>query len=179
MKNKTLLSALSLICILSLIGGSFAFYSYEKTATNVFTSSSLDVELLTLKDVNGELVDASGDEDILPGVVIERIVKVKNISKEDAWIRVLVTINDDIVKDNIIGFEDLNTADWTYKDGYYYYSKALKADETTSELFKGLRISEKLNNDYSNEKFSFKIEAQATQVKNNGSSATDASGWPE
>ena len=177
MKRKSFILAISLISILLIATSTYANYTYEQTARSSFTASSLNVELIELQDDGEKQTQADSNVDIMPGTSISRIVKVRNIDKEDAWIRICLTLNDDIMADDgTIRLNDLNTSDWTYKDGSYYYNKVLKSGETTSELFSGLTFSSNLST--ANEKLNFKIEAQATQSKYNSNSSTDAKGWP-
>ena len=67
---------------------------------------------------------------------------------------------------------------WTLQDGYYYYNVPLEPGETTEALFKNVSFDPSMGNMYHNSKAIIKVQAQATQVKNNGASVTEAAGWP-
>ena len=71
-----------------------------------------------------------------------------------------------------------NTADWTEKDGYYYYNKVLKPGEVTAPVCTAVSFHADMSNAYQNATATIDIFAQATQSANNGNTATDAQGWP-
>jgi len=72
----------------------------------------------------------------------------------------------------------LNAADWTLSGGYYYYNTQLAAGATTSSLFTGVQMSGTMGTEYSGLEARVNVTAEATQAKNNGTSATAAKGWP-
>ena len=72
-----------------------------------------------------------------------------------------------------------NTADWTEKDGYYYYNKVLKPGEVTAPVCTAVSFHADMSNAYQNATATIDIFAQATQSANNGNTAMDAQGWPK
>ena len=72
----------------------------------------------------------------------------------------------------------LNTADWTEKDGYYYYTKALKPGEVTAPVFTSVTFNATMGNEYQNATATVNVSAQAVQNANNGATVMDAKGWP-
>ena len=74
----------------------------------------------------------------------------------------------------------MNTEDWTeLEDGFYYYNDVLKAGDTTSPLFTSVIFDKSMGNLYQNCTVNIDVQAQATQVANNGTNVFEAKGWPE
>ena len=73
----------------------------------------------------------------------------------------------------------LNTADWTEKDGYYYYTKPLKPGEVTAPIFTAVTFKADMGNEYQNATATVDVFAQAVQTANNGATVMDAQGWPK
>ena len=61
MNKKKILISMSLICILLLIGGTFAYFSTTGTANNAISSSNVKIEM--------NLTDGEG-EDVTPAVTV-------------------------------------------------------------------------------------------------------------
>lgn len=187
MKKKILLIAtvLSLISILTI--GTLAYFTAEEKASNVITSGNINIELQEkmLDPDSGEEIDfpENGIVGAMPGDEISKIVRVKNIGDNDAYIRMKVesTVNDEsggILDTNPI-LLDLNATDWTLKDGYYYYNEILKNGEMSEPLFTTVTFDgDTMNNDYKNSRVSIEVTAYAVQSANNGSTVLDAVGWP-
>lgn len=72
----------------------------------------------------------------------------------------------------------LNEADWTEKDGFYYYKEALKPGEVTEPIFTAVTFKSDMGNEYQNATATVDIAAQAVQSANNGENALEAAGWP-
>lgn len=121
----------------------------------------------------------------MPGTEVSKIVQVKNIGGQAAWVRVSAEkaihlaegVNGE-VDISLISY-DLNTAFWTEKNGFYYYNTILQPNEVTEALFTKIIFSATMSNMYQNSKAVIDVTAQATQVANNGTSALDAAGWPK
>ena len=116
MKRKILFLSVLAICVATLAAGSLAYFTHEQTATNVITSGSIKVELQEWADTGNGLVPFENVEGVLPGTEVSKIVRVKNIGGQAAWVRVSADktihlaegINGD-VDISLISF-DLNTA---------------------------------------------------------------------
>ena len=121
----------------------------------------------------------------MPDTEISKIVLVKNIGGQAAWIRVSLDkainlaegVNGEVDL-SLISY-DLNTDFWTEKDGFYYYNATLQPNEVTEPLFTKVIFSATMSNMYQNSKAVIDVTAQATQVANNGTCALDAAGWPD
>lgn len=186
MNKKKILISLSLICILLLIGGTFAYFSTTGTANNAISSSNVKIEM-NLTDGEGE--DVTPAVTVLPGQSEDRVVTVTNIGSEPAWVRIKAGIDvdgdvsifdsDGKIADPPVSVENLNTTDWTYQGGFFYYGKALEPGEFTEALFNSVTFGTAMESDYAEKELVLKLDASATQCANNGTSALDASGWPE
>ena len=185
MKKKTvtlaLIAALLAICAI----GTTAFFTDRGKATNVITTGGVKIDLLETAVKDGELAPFEDVEGVMPGMEVSKIVEVKNIGESDAYIRVSVekaialAENREGEVDLSLVKLDINTADWTEQDGYYYYNSALKPGETTKPLFTAVTFDEAMGNLYQQSTATVTVNAEATQVANNGTDALTAAGWPQ
>ena len=187
MKKKMFMCAFIAIC-LSIVGyGTIAYFSYEDTATNVITAGDIKIELQewSMPDGGGAPIRFEDVIDVQPGMEVSKIVQVKNIGGQDAWVRIAldkaITLADGVegeIDISLISY-DLNTEYWTEQDGYYYYKTILKTSETTEPLFTKVIFSADIDNLYQHSKAVINVNAQATQVIHNGDTVFEASGWPK
>ena len=187
MRKKLIAGAVVAICLSLLAYSTSAYFTTEKTATNVITSGNIDIQLQETAMQNGEevLFEQSQEKiNVMPSQTVSKIVRVENTGTNAAYVRISVsksialaegvhgTPNVDLLK------LDFDSENWTAKDGYYYYNRPLAPGELTEPLFNSVTFSPSMGNMYQNSTATIKVKAQATQVKNNGASATDAEGWP-
>lgn len=193
MKQKIGLIAVVGIVISLLAYGSLAYFSDSETANNVMTFGNID---MTLHDetTGGDPFPEDGMEDVMPTDVIDKKVYVENVGKNPFYLRIKLekTINpkDDnnlnlLTSEEIssnLNFDyitlDINTSDWTEKDGWYYYNKLLQMGDESTPLFNTVTFGREMGNEYANTHFRIKVIAQAVQSQNNGESPLDADGWP-
>ena len=124
-------------------------------------------------------------KDVMPGDKVGKKVTAENTGDADMFVRVIlenkITPAEGIKAE--LNFDyitlDLNTTDWTEKDGAYYYNKTLLPGETTVPLFTTVSFSEALPDEYQGCTANIIVTLQAVQAKNNGESALTASGWPK
>lgn len=175
------------ICLSIAAYGTTAYFSYEDTATNVITAGDIKIELQewAIPDGGGDRIPFEDVIDVQPGMEVSKIVQIKNIGGQDAWVRIVIdkaiTLADDVegkIDLSLISY-DLNTNYWTEQDGYYYYKKILKADEITEPLFTKVIFSPDMSNLYQHSKAVINVNAQATQAIHNGDTVFEASGWPK
>lgn len=187
LKQKLLtLSAVIIVVALSAYG-SVAYFTAEDTARNVITAGKLKIELQEkMLTSDGEKTVPFEDRlGVMPGSEVSKIVEVKNIGGQDAWVRVSVNKAielaegvEDEVDLSLISF-DLNTDYWTEKDGFYYYTAKLAPGHTTEPLFTAVTFAKTMSNQYQNSKAILTVNAYATQTVHNGNTALEAAGWPE
>ena len=181
MKRKLLILSVLAICIATLAAGTLAYFTSEGTAHNVITTGGVEITVQEWADEEKTkpFEDLTG---IMPGMTVTKIAEIKNTGASDAWVRVKVEKN---IKLQGEGTPDtglvelkLNTADWTEKDGYYYYTKALMPGEVTVPVFTAVTFNAAMGNEYQSATATVDVSAQAVQTANNGDTVMDAKGWP-
>ena len=181
MKRKLLILSVLAICIATLAAGTLAYFTSEGKAHNVITTGGVEIAVQEWADENKQ-TPFEDLEGIMPGMAVTKIAEIKNTGASDAWIRVKVEKNIELqgegTSDTSLVELTLNTADWTEKDGYYYYTKVLKPGEVTAPIFTAVTFKPDMGNEYQNATATVDVVAQAVQVANNGTSALTASGWP-
>lgn len=185
MKRKLLFLASAVICLSIAATGTLAYFTGEYRQTNVITTGSVDIALQEWGDEEKTepFVDPSG---VMPGTDVTKIPEVVNTGSSAAWIRVKVEKKILIggkeeapakEVEELIGL-DINTKDWTYQDGYYYYKSELEPKASTTPVFTKVSISKDMDNAFKNAQIKVDVAAEAVQVANNGESAVTAAGWP-
>ena len=188
MRKKLIAGAVVAICLSLLAYSTSAYFTARGTATNVITSGNIQIQLQETAKINGQEIsfDASQEKiNVVPAQTVSKIVKVKNTGDNAAYVRISVAKAIELAEGvtgepNVelvtLDFDDEN---WTAKDdGYYYYNKPLEPDATTEALFNNVTFEPEMGNMYQNSTATIKVNAQATQVKNNGASVFEAAGWP-
>lgn len=184
-KVKLVIFLIVIICLLS-ITATISFITRDITVNNVITFGNIKMQLMQTyidennieKEVNSEVLDITHNS------TLSRIVKIKNIGKHEFFARISLNVigidanNQEFDANDLISY-NLNTEDWVYEDGWYYYKKIVKQDEITSELITEIKFS--VNNitaNYPKGKFKFNINAEAVQSQNNEENVLDVVGWP-
>ena len=182
MKRKLLILSALAICAAILAAGTFAYFTAEGRAHNVITSGGVEIAVQEWADEERTepFKNLTG---IMPGMTVTKIAEIKNTGASDAWVRVKVEksirLQGDGTPDPGMVVLTRNTADWTEKDGYYYYNAALKPGEVTAPIFTAVTFKTDIGNEYQNAAATVDILAHAVQTANNGDSALDALGWPK
>ncbi len=187
-KEKIVILLLVIIAFFIFVVSTIAFRIYDKTANNVITFGNIKMQLLqTTLNKNNDEIDVNDDEnfDITHNSTVSRRIKVKNLGKQEFFLRISLKMigtdenNKEFNADDFVIY-DLNTKDWIYKDGWYYYKNVVKENETTSNLITKIDFDiNKITSLYPKSKFKFDVEAQAVQAQNNASNVLDVSGWPK
>ncbi len=85
MKKKILaLCVVISLAAVAIIGGTLAYFTDTETATNVFTTGDVKIDLIEEFD--------SENAKLMPGIDIKKEVTVKNTGSEDAYVRVHIAI---------------------------------------------------------------------------------------
>ena len=181
MKRKLLILSVLAICVAILAAGSLAYFTSEGKAHNVITSGGVEIAVQEWADEDKQ-TPFEDLEGIMPGMTVTKIAEIKNTGASDAWVRVKVEKNIQLQgegkPDTGLVELTLNTADWTEKDGYYYYTKVLKPGEVTAPIFTAVTFKPDMGNEYQNATATVDVSAQAVQTANNGATVMDAQGWP-
>ena len=161
MKRKLLILSVLAICLSTLAAGTLAYFTAEDKAHNVITTGGIDITVQEWADAEKTrpFQDLAG---VMPNTTVTKIAEVRNTGGAEAGLVELTR----------------NTADWTEKDGYYYYTKALKPGEVTAPIFTAVTFKADMGNEYQNATATVDVSAQAVQTANNGATVMDAQGWP-
>lgn len=187
MKKKLLVLSTAIICMAIAVSGTYAYFTAKETARNVITAGNIKIELVetAIPEGGGDPVPFENVDGVMPGAEISKIAQVRNTGDNPAYVRVSVEKVIELAEgidaaanpDHLI--LDINTSDWTYQDGFYYYNKALPAGMMTEPLFTTVTFDKSMDNRYKNSKAVIAVTAYATQVANNGTSPLECKGWPE
>ena len=187
MRKKLIAGAVVAICLSLLAYSTSAYFTTEKTATNVITSGNIDIQLQETAIQDGEevLFEQSQEKiNVMPSQTVSKIVRVENTGTNAAYVRISVS-KSIALAEGVHGTPDVDllkldfdSENWTAKDGYYYYNRPLAPGELTEPLFNSVTFSPSMGNMYQNSTAIIEVKAQATQVKNNGASVFEAAGWP-
>ena len=174
---------------IAVVSASLAYFTDTKTATNTFTVGNVKIDLIEQQKGANGLEDFVSNKILLPGTsdknAVSKIVTVKNTGENAAYVRIQVqkaiSLAEGVQGDPDVSLitMDFDRAGWTEKDGYYYYNEPLEPGETTTALFNNVTFAPSMGNMYQNSTATIKVNAQATQVKNNGTDVFTAAGWPE
>ena len=181
MKRKILILSVLAICIATLAAGTIAFFTAEGKAHNVITTGGVEIAVQEWADdeKTKPFENLSG---VMPNTTVTKIAEVKNTGASDAWVRVKVEKNIKLQGEGTpdTGLVELtrSSTDWTEKDGYDYYTKALKPGEVTAPIFTAVTFNADMGNEYQNATATVDVSAQAVQTANNGDTVMDAKGWP-
>lgn len=168
MKKKLTAVAL-IVCMLAimLVGASLAYFTDTQTADNTFTVGNVKIKLEEPEWV------ASGSQDapeVYPGEALAKDPTVTNIGANPCFVRIKVTGLDSLAPAGLITYEtgyvkDALGADWEKgEDGYFYYTKVLAKDASTTALFDQIRIPTDLTNGYDGT-YDVKVVAEAVQAQ--------------
>ena len=188
-QRRTTLTISLLVILLALVaGGTSAYFTFSSRAHNIITTSGIAIELIEDTDrtgVDGRAIPFTNIEGALPGDVISKIPKVKNVDDGAVYVRISAQASAKIAsgEQRAVDLElfelDINTTAWTLKDGFYYYKQKLNAGEITEPLFTTVTLSRKINDAFQDATFALEINASAVQAANNGTDVFTAQGWPE
>ena len=181
MKRKLLILSVLAICVAILAAGSLAYFTSEGKAHNVITTGGVEIAVQEWAD-EGRTTPFEDLTGVMPDTTVTKIAEIKNTGASAAWVRVKVEkaikLTGGGIPDVSMVQLDVNTTDWTEKDGYYYYSKPLKPGEVTAPIFTAVTFKPDMGNEYQNATATVDVVAQAVQTANNGATVMDAQGWP-
>lgn len=187
MKRKIFILSIAAILLAASITGTLAYYTATDTARNVITTGNLKIELVetAVPEDGGEPVPFENVDGVMPGMDISKIVQIENTGDYPAYVRVavekVITLAEGMeaeIDDRLVSV-NYDMVNWTYRDGFYYYNKALEAGMMTVPLFTIVSFDKSMDNRYQGARADIRVKAYAVQAANNGTSSLDAKGWPE
>ena len=168
-KKKIKLLVASMAVAAMLVGGTLAWFTFHQDMDNHFTTGSVKTNI-------HENFDSDKAKDMQQGVKVTKQVTVENTGNSPALLRVKITpvwdAKGKLPETDATDAVDLNLAnnsDWIKgNDGYYYYTKVLDKNATSSELLDSVDIKESFNmtEDYQNRGLTVKVESDAIQTTN-------------
>lgn len=186
-KKINIVILLLIVICLFLITTTIAFITRKINTNNIITFGSIKMQLIqtTLNENNKEEIINNNEKlDITNSSTISRIVKIKNVGNHEFYARVSLDIIGEDAEGqkfnaNKTAFYNINTEDWVYKDGWYYYKKIVKQNDITSNLITQISFDiNSLTTNYPKGIFKFNIKAEAVQAQNNAENVLDVEGWP-
>ena len=179
-RAKLLLIALAAIFMTVLTQPTLAYYTTVGKATNVVTSGDIQLQIHE-KTADGSEFPTEGVY-VIPGDIVSKRVSVANVCDQPFYLRVKLvssSTNEALTPEECLKM-DINTDDWTFVDGFYYFNRILQPGETTPLLFSQVEIvGSKVDQTHVGSALSLTVNAYAVQSENNPAEYPwDASGWP-
>ncbi len=179
-RSRLLLIALAAILLTVLTQPTLAYYTTIGKATNVVTSGGIQLQIHE-KTADGSDFPAEGVY-IIPGDIVSKQVTIENVCAHPFYLRVKLvsgSTNEALPAEDCLKM-DINTANWTYQDGFYYYNAILQPSEITPALFTQVEIvGSRVDQTHIGSTLNLTVNAYAVQSENNPSEYPwDASGWP-
>ena len=179
-RSRLLLIAIAAILITVLTQPSLAFYTTIGKATNVVTSGNIQLQIHE-KTADGSDFPAEGVY-IVPGDIVSKRVSIENVCTHPFYLRVKLvsaSTNAALTPEDCLKM-DIDTANWTYRDGFYYFNRILQPGETTPALFTQVEIvGSRVDQTHVGSMLSLTVNAYAVQSENNPADFPwDAAGWP-
>lgn len=191
MKKKiTALALVVAILAIAIIGGTLAYFTDTKTATNTFTVGNVKIELDEQKPGTNERTTTGVEyTSVTPGVAYAKDPTVTNTGNNDAWVRVNVTLSDAAafkaaakehgVTDLATVFGGHDEAKWTRagikEDSEhdtltysYYYKTVLAKNASTGPLFTTVTVPASFTTDEMKLIGDFSITVTADAIQKEG-----------
>lgn len=172
-KHRPLYLGLTLAVLLLLIGGSYLVYA-------AMTASDRKENDFRIGQVETKIFEENFEEDVtetIKGQSRLKEVRIQNKGTIKQFVRVMVLPE---VRTSIVGddqneqvlplkigtdiiLEEMVTTDWINgEDGYYYYIKeAMTPNDFTSYLFKKVKLSDQLSDQYNQAKLTITLKVEA------------------
>lgn len=179
-KARLLLIALAAILVTVLTQPTLAYYTIVGKATNVVTSGDVQLQIHE-KTADGSDFPEEGVY-IIPGDIVSKQVSVENICGHPFYLRVKLVSGSDneaLLPEECMKL-DIDTNNWTFLDGFYYFNRILQPGEVTPTLFTQVEIvGSKVDQTHIGSALSLTVNAYAVQSEHNPAEHPwDAAGWP-
>ena len=190
-KKKLITTVFAMIVIVaSFVYGTMAYFTDSVTSTNsIIATGNAKATVLNVTFAEGSSapLPAGAEIDVLPGAHYAKSVSAKNTGSYPIYVRGKIDCKITLSEQNAgregdidysLVISEIDTENWIYKDGYYYYNKPIHNGETTTSLVDSVSFSTKMGNMYKSSKVYFDVRIEIVQANNNGTSVFDAEGWP-
>jgi len=180
--KRNLILVFCIAALLSILTtGTMAYHVSYGVSDNVITAGNIRLELHNCT-ADGSPVPDGGAMACLPGSCYSRVVTAENTGDHPMYLRLSVSkyVQDSTLPAGDCLNLDIDSVNWQYKDGYYYYLKALAPGETSTPLFTQVEIDgENVDNQYLGKTLMLDVCAYGVQSENNAEDVMSAVGWPE
>lgn len=166
-KSKYKLAVIAFVVILISLSSkaTLAYYVLQGTSKNIITTGDVDISIV--ETLNG--VAFTGNINVAPGSTLNRALYVQNVGGHPCWLRIKIETTKNVDDRDVISMH-IDSQNWIYQDGYYYYKNILASGATTAALYDQLSILEygdETEERYSGTYVSMAITAEAIQSENN------------
>lgn len=179
-RSRLLIIALAAILATILTQPTLAYYTTIGKATNVVTSGNISLQIHE-KTADGSDFPEEGVY-VIPGDIVSKQVSIENVCNHPFYLRVMLVrgTTDEAISEEEAMKLDINTQNWTYQDGYYYYNAILEPGQVTVPLFTQVEIvGSQVDQSHAGSTLSLTVNAYAVQSENNPAEQPwDAAGWP-
>jgi len=181
-RMRFLAIGLAAILVSLLSQPALAYYTTLGTATNVVTSGNVTLQINEMTD-QGTPFPEEGVY-VIPGDIVSKVVTVENVCQHPFYLRVKLVYGAD---SEALSAEEcfklnINSENWVFHDGWYYYTGILQPGEETPYVFSHVEIvGSMVNTSHIGKTLSLTVLAQAVQSENNpieNGDTTTAQGWP-
>lgn len=190
--KKKVIAIAVIMCITSatFLCSTFAYFSDGlSSGGSIIYTGTTSAELIDNTVLEGNVPVQPGTPiKIMPGYKISKTVTAKNTGTLPVYVRISLT-PEVILAENARGREsevdlslisyDIDTANWVYENGYYYYKIPLTGGNQAPDLFTTVTFSEQMGNLYKDSRINFTVRIEIVQASGNGNSALTATGWAE
>lgn len=99
--NKIIALCLAFVLLFAAVGGTLAWLTDKDKAENVFSVGSVDIKLTETNKINEEEIEIGNDgkyhfDGVMPGDKITKTPVITNVGKNDAYVRVVVEVKNDV-----------------------------------------------------------------------------------
>jgi len=167
MRMKKKLTAAALVVAFgatAIAGGTLAYFTDTKQATNTFTVGNVSI---TLTETEWE----GPAQSVYPGEALGKNPVVTNAGDNPCYVRVAVTGLDSLAPAGVIQYrtdDDLDAlgTNWVDgNDGYFYYTQVLAVGEWTDALFDEIVIPTGVTNGSTGKSYNVDVKAEAVQAE--------------
>lgn len=189
-KNIVLLASILLLTTAVIGAGTLAYVTARVETTNVITTGEVELKIVETKmddDGNEVPYPQTTINGIVPGAVVSKIPRLKNVGRSETWMRarpVIQIVSQDglqELKSSVITL-DFNSSFWKMgEDGWYYYVDPVVSGARTEPLFTQVSFSGEMDNIYTGANVAIEVVGESVQTKNNAKisgNVLEAKGWP-
>ena len=168
MKKKILALAMAAIMlIVAVVGGTLAYFTDTDAENNVFIVGNIDIDLREWQDDN-RTIEFEDVDPVMPGMTYPKIVDVKNIGKNDAFVKVEIVVPENMTpewNDDTTWVLDSAKENADGSITYVYYnSSILKPGEVTAALLKSVTLDKDVTELNVADKYEVKVSVAAIQA---------------